>query len=213
MRNVLGVGTLALFMIVSPSRTIAEVDTETLRHITDAVREMCMHPDRRGEFLRVEGEADAGILLKIVGANLSGTMEYEKWEGINQRLDQDEISPRECAVQVLDIIVSNFKPRTSSIKEVQELLEKIIYEFNKDHVEISRFTNYLALDIKEQQNSIFPALQAAGDLKELRWHESQENENGKRIYYFIAYHEKASFGWTISTNDNAIVDVLVVQRL
>ena len=216
MRNVLRVGILALFGIMAPSQLFAQIDTESLTHITNAVRDMCLHPDRRGNFIQVEGEADAGILVKIVGANLSGTIKHESWEGINQRVDQYKTDPRACTVQVLPIIIENFKPRTQdalTTEEVQGLLEEIIQEFEISHVERSRFTNQLTLEISRQRSFMFPVLQAAGEIDELRLLNSQENENGKRIYSFVAYHERANFVWTISTNSRGIVDVLYVQPI
>ncbi len=216
MRNVLRVGTLALSIIMMPSHLTAQIDTESLTHITNAVRDMCLHPDRRGNFLQVEGEADAGILVKIVGANLSGTIKHESWEGINQRFDQYKTDPRECTVQVLPVIIANFTPRTQdtlTTEDIQGLLENIIHEFEISHVERSRFTNHLALEIARQRSFMFPVLQAAGDFEDLRLLNSQENESGKRIYSFVAYHESANFVWTISTNSNGIVDVLYVQPI
>ena len=216
MHKVATLATLLLISVCMPLTASAQIDGESLREITTAVRDMCLHPDRRGNFLRVEGEADAGVLLRIVGTQIAGTIQYENWEGINQRVDKYQTDPRECAVQVLPILIANFQidiPPSSSTEDIQNLLQMIIQEFLADQVNRSRFTNQLILEISRQRPAIFPMLQTAGIFEEVRFTESQENEDGKRFYKFIAYHEKLSFLWTISTNSRGIVDMLYVQPL
>ena len=207
--------TLLLLSVCISLNVNAQIDGETLREITKAVKDMCLHPDRKGNFLRVEGEADANVLLKIVGTNISGTIKYESWEGINQRVDQYQTDPRKCAIQVLRILVDNLKidMQSSSIEDIQHLLESIIDEFSNDQVNRSRFTNQLNLEINRQRTGIFPMLQNAGVFEKVRFERSQKDEGGKNLYYFIAYHEESSFLWAISTNNRGIVDVLYVQPL
>lgn len=213
--KVVALTTLLLFLsICMPLSVSAQIDGESLREITTAVRDMCLHPDRRGNFLRVEGEADAGVILRFVGTQIAGTIQYENWEGINQRVDEYQMDPRECAVQVLTILIANFQIyRPLPPGDIQNLLQTIIQEFLTDQVNRSRFTNQLILEINRQKPAIFPMLQTAGILEEVRFKESQENEDGKRLYRFIAYHEESSFLWTISTNIRGIVDALYVQPL
>ncbi len=63
---------------------------------------MCVQPDRRGAYLQLEGDLNAGATVKIAGA--SGQVSREDWDGINQRLDQYKTDPWDCAVQVLKIL-------------------------------------------------------------------------------------------------------------
>ena len=213
MRKVTVFTTLALLGICMLSNAGAQIDTESLREITRAVKEMCLHPDRRGNYLKVEGEADAGVLLNIVGTNISGTIQHERWEGINQRVDQYQTDPRKCAIEVLPILIENLnlnKLSESSIEEVQNLLEAIIDEFYDGEINRSRFTNHLILEINRQRDFVFPMLRNAGIFEEVRSLGSQRDENGKHIYQFMAYHEELHFLWTISTNNKGIVDSLYV---
>ena len=213
MRKVTVFTTLALLDICMLSNVGAQIDTESLREITKAVKEMCLHPDRRGNYLNVEGEADAGVLLNIVGTNISGTIQHESWEGINQRVDKYRTDPRQCAIQVLPILTENLNLNTlsePSIEEVQNLLEAIIDEFYDGEINRSRFTNHLITEIRRQKDFVFPMLRNAGIFEEVRLFGSQRDENGKHIYQFMAYHEELHFLWTISTNNMGIVDFLYV---
>lgn len=110
--------TLALLtltaLIVTPSAE-AKLNERDLQTITTAVREMCQHPDRRGNLVKVQGEADAGVILKFIGAELSGTIEKIAWEGINQDVDKYKTDPRECAIQVLGKLLIHFSPKDEEI--------------------------------------------------------------------------------------------------
>ncbi len=208
----------ALFItVLAPCSAIGQIDSTSLPAVTDAVKQMCLHPDRKGSFLRVEGEVEAGVILKIVGAELSGTITRESWEGISQRLDQYKSDPRTCAVQVLQILMNNF--RTSEIQEkfntehAKTTLEFVISEFSSGKVRKDRFSNNLNYEINRQKEFIFPEIRESGSLEDVRFFESIRDESGKRIDQFIAYHTKGSFLWTISFSDKGIIDVLFVKPI
>jgi hypothetical protein len=61
------------------------LDASELSSLTNTVREMCLHPDRVGDYLKTEGEVKVGapVLFKIINADLSGKLAYEKWRGIS----------------------------------------------------------------------------------------------------------------------------------
>ena len=96
-------GCLALTaMYAAHSQTI---DTAGLTALQNAVREMCVQPDRRGNYLRVEGDLSAGATLRVAGVNGQGRVTREDWEGINQRIDQYKTDPRECAINLTGVLL------------------------------------------------------------------------------------------------------------
>ena len=165
----------------------------------------------RGNYLQVEGEADAGVLLKIVGTDIYGTIQHERREGINQSVDQYGTDPREYTIQMLPILIDNLELDILSEPSIEEILEAIIDKFYDGEINGSRFTNHLILEISRQRDFVFPMLRNAGIFEEVRLLSSQRDENGKRIYQFMAYHEEFHFLWTISTNNRVIVDSLYVE--
>jgi hypothetical protein len=103
-------------LVLVPFRVIAlnEVDLKSLQ---SSVREMCLHPDRAGTYLKIEGDLNANAVLKIAGVSADGKITKESWEGLNQRLDQYKTDPRACAIEVLKILVplmgSNQDPKNT----------------------------------------------------------------------------------------------------
>jgi hypothetical protein len=82
------------------------LDASELSSLTNTVREMCLHPDRVGDYLKTEGEVKVGapVLFKIINADLSGKLAYEKWRGISITADKYKTDPRECTIKVLEIL-------------------------------------------------------------------------------------------------------------
>jgi len=102
---------LALVLVNVPiglSAQTQQLDSAALQQLTQAVHSMCVQPDRRGDFLHLDGNLDAGASLAIAGVSGQGKVSKEDWDGINQRLDQYKTDPRDCAVQVLKILVPSF---------------------------------------------------------------------------------------------------------
>jgi hypothetical protein len=85
-----------------------------LKILKDSVKEMCLFPDRSAEYLKVEGTAKAGlpVPVKIIKGELSGKIAYEKWKGIPVTLDKYKTDPRQCAQEMLKILVPAFKSTT-----------------------------------------------------------------------------------------------------
>jgi hypothetical protein len=81
------------------------LDSSGLAALQSAVREMCVQPDRKGNYLRVEGDLNAGATLRVVGVNGQGKVTKEDWDGISQRLDQYKTDPRACAISLVGILV------------------------------------------------------------------------------------------------------------
>ena len=107
---------LLLYITISiySSATFA-LSNSDLTSLKDAVREMCLFPDRSGDYLQTEGEIKAGtpVTIKIVKAELSGKIAYENWNGIPITLDKYKTDPRQCAIEILKIL----QPALSSTSE------------------------------------------------------------------------------------------------
>ncbi|BAM92143.1 hypothetical protein S58_61690 [Bradyrhizobium oligotrophicum S58] len=83
------------------------LDGSELSSLTNTVREMCVHPDRVGDYLKTEGEVKVGapVLIKIINADLSGKIDYEKWRGISITADKYKTDPRQCSIEILKILM------------------------------------------------------------------------------------------------------------
>lgn len=105
------------------------ISAEQLKAMKDAIREMCILPDRAGDQLRVEGEARAGVPIpvKIVKADISGKISYDTWQGIPITLDKYKTDPRQCSLEMLKLLLPNFKP----------IPEKKINEWRKQESEFA----------------------------------------------------------------------------
>ena len=93
-------------LVLSCSSGALALDAAELKVLRDSVREMCVAPDRMGNHLRTEGGAKVGapVLVQIIGAEISGTIAYEKWEGISIATDKYKTDPRQCAIEILKIL-------------------------------------------------------------------------------------------------------------
>jgi hypothetical protein len=81
------------------------LDSKDLGALKDAVHDLCVQPDKKGSYLKIEGDLSAGAVLKIIGVGGKGTITKEEWDGINQRLDQYKMDPRKCAISILPILL------------------------------------------------------------------------------------------------------------
>jgi len=82
------------------------LDASELGSLRDVVREICVAPDRIGDYLKTEGVAKVGapVIVKVIGADLSGTLSYEKWNGISIAADKYKTDPRQCAIEIFRIL-------------------------------------------------------------------------------------------------------------
>jgi hypothetical protein len=86
------------------------LDTSGLAALQSAVHEMCVQPDRKGTYLKVEGDLNAGATLKVMGVGGQGKITKEDWDGISQRLDQYKTDPRACAINLVGILIPILSP-------------------------------------------------------------------------------------------------------
>jgi hypothetical protein len=94
---------------------------QELKIVEDSVVKMCLFPDRKSSFIKVEGNAKAGlpISIKIVKGELSGKIAYETWNGMPIALDKYKTDPRKCAQEIFKILLPAFetKARTGTRKK------------------------------------------------------------------------------------------------
>jgi len=90
----------------------AQAPAMDLIPLQNAVREMCVQPDRKGSYLVLEGNLNAGATLKVIGVKAQGKITKEQWDGISQRLDQYKTDPRACAVSIVAILAPILYPPT-----------------------------------------------------------------------------------------------------
>jgi hypothetical protein len=100
---------LAIAALCCSSVALA-LDASELASLKDTIREMCLHPDRTGDYLKTEGEVKVGseVLFKIIKGDLSGKLAYEKWRGISITADKYKTDPRQCAIEILKILQPAF---------------------------------------------------------------------------------------------------------
>ena len=106
-----------LSVVVLAFASVCEANALTndqLKSLQSSIREMCVQPDRIGDVLKVEGNANVGadLIFKIGSANLEGKMSYEKWNGISVEVDKYKTDPRQCAIEMLKILLPAFSENT-----------------------------------------------------------------------------------------------------
>jgi len=99
--SLIGLG--AAIAVLAPAQAL---DGDDLQRLTAAVHAMCVQPDRKGSYLKIDGDLSAGATLTIVGVKGEGKVTKEDWDGINQRLDQYKTDPRQCAISLLPVLVN-----------------------------------------------------------------------------------------------------------
>ncbi len=121
-------GLVAVLGVFSAMGSARAQSPETLMKVSEAVSRMCSVPSERGSYFEVTGEggleAGSGLLLKFVGANITGTITKKDWEGVQDVLDKDRstdrVSSRDCVLKLTPVFLSAFGASAAS----QTLLEK-----------------------------------------------------------------------------------------
>jgi hypothetical protein len=95
-------------------------DQNDLTALQTAVHNICVQPDQKGEYLKIEGDLNVGATLKIVGVGGSGKITKESWDGISQKADQYKTDPRACAASITPILVNAMTaPKDCSGRAIQ----------------------------------------------------------------------------------------------
>lgn len=117
---------LLMLPVALPAIVSAQtLNPEQLTSLRETVREMCLLPDRSGEYLRADGEAKVGsvVPVKIMRGDLSGKISYEAWKGIPITLDKYKTDPRECAVEMMRLLLPTFSISSNS-KSSESLFDR-----------------------------------------------------------------------------------------
>ena len=93
-------------------RAADALDPKDLPALRASVHDMCVQPDRKGDYLKVDGDLNAEATLRVVGVEASGKITKEEWNGVSQKLDQYKTDPRECAVSLVGLLAPLLSGKT-----------------------------------------------------------------------------------------------------
>jgi hypothetical protein len=117
---------------------------QILAAIQETVRQICIAPDRRGEYIKVEADGKGDISVEILrvlgkaGAQASARFTKEQWDGVRNVLDQTAENGRyrDCAEKLTPLFVerlfvqkSSASPRLFLIRQVWTLERKALRYF------------------------------------------------------------------------------------
>lgn len=107
---------LLVFTLLSIQCTAQTLSSDQLTSLREAVREMCLLPDRVGDYLKVEGEAKAGlpVALRVIRGDIAGKVSYDTWKGIPITLDKYKTDPRQCALEMMKLLLPSLSPQPSN---------------------------------------------------------------------------------------------------
>lgn len=123
-----------LFMSTIQIRAQAN-DLNVLRTIQEVVQEICQAPNRRGEYVRIEGDGAAGFSIGIrkfvgvAGINANAKFTKEEWDGVRKVLDQntENANYRDCVTKLTPMFLEKFtKPAKNSRSILREQLPRDI---------------------------------------------------------------------------------------
>ena len=90
-----------------------EVSDETIRNITNAVRDLCNSPDREGKNFSFDAQAEGGTIVKMIGVAGEVSLSKSEWVGIKDYLS-DRADLRACVRHLTPIFIEKFKPNTDA---------------------------------------------------------------------------------------------------
>lgn len=108
------------------------LDRSDLAALQVSVREMCVQPDRKGNYLNVSGDLTAGATLRVAGVEARGKISQDQWDGISQRLDEYKTDPRQCAISIITLLAPllNSPPEAKACRDPSHGIERYEREFN-----------------------------------------------------------------------------------
>jgi hypothetical protein len=102
--------TVACCLSIAGVKQSPALDGDDLGTLKAAVHDMCVQPDKKGSYLKIEGDLAAGADLRVVGISGTSRITKETWDGIDQRLDRYKTDPRACAISLVAILAPLIKP-------------------------------------------------------------------------------------------------------
>jgi hypothetical protein len=198
---------LAVFLSCLTMTHQVWADGIDLPALTSAIKQMCVQPDKKRSYLKIEGDLSAGATLKVVGVNGGAKVTKEDWDGINQRIDRYKTDPRECAIETLKILVPLYsKPHTGlSVKDTQNILVAAISELANGQVDDSKYTPTLRQQIVSQMPMARQQLLSAGTSKAVKYISTETAPGGIEILHFADYRQNRTLQWDISTDTDGTI--------
>jgi hypothetical protein len=138
---------LGLGLWVSAASALTTLELKALQ---GSVHEMCLLPDRSGDYLKVEGEAKAGlpVAVKVIKGDISGKISYDTWKGIPITLDKYKTDPRQCALEMMKLLLPSFKSE-SGAKVSQESYSEVLVARITDISRAAKNAKSLQLEIEQ----------------------------------------------------------------
>jgi hypothetical protein len=125
-RQVVKVIFIALAIVALARASLAD-SLENLSALTAAVKEMCIAPDRSGQYFSVEGGGSAGVIIKLVDINGQFKISQQEWDGIKDEIS-DRPDTRECVKFLVPILADKIFTKSSEL----DLSGKILYSCRFD---------------------------------------------------------------------------------
>ncbi len=85
---------------------------DVLRSITEAVKELCVAPDRVGKYAEVRASGDGSAQLRIAGVKGNIALNAHEWSGIKD-IARERQPTRDCAERILPLLLEKFAPDRS----------------------------------------------------------------------------------------------------
>ena len=112
---------LLTLLLLGMSPALFAAENNQMSEIVDSVQAVCQAPSKKGEYwdIKVTGEADAKVNLKLTKAGIKGAATFTKkeWDGVQQVLQEhqsgDNKDYRDCAKTLTPIFLEKFAGKTT----------------------------------------------------------------------------------------------------
>lgn len=108
---------LAIISAAVHSGSANAFDTKDMIALQGVVHEICVQPDRKGTYIKYEGDLSAGATLRIAGISGTGKVTKEDWDGISQTL-QSNTDPRQCGITLTGMLIKAMTPKDCTGKQI-----------------------------------------------------------------------------------------------
>lgn len=95
---------------LSATVSTAQISKENRDELFERMGQMCEKADAElTRFVKFEGDAGAKGVLKLVGAEISGSITVEQYENVEQKLDDFRTNPTICQFEAFKILLPIFQ--------------------------------------------------------------------------------------------------------
>jgi len=92
-------------IIICLSKSILALDGEARADLFAQVNKMCSETENKGDYIKIEGDLEAGAVLRFVGVEGSASITKEEWDGINQKYDEYRYDRARCSIEILELVI------------------------------------------------------------------------------------------------------------